>query len=355
MTYRTFKIISGIRGIRIFEKYLILGHTNMEISVNNQTIATNVDTSTFSLVVFDACLFFDIEDKKFSFDFSSNTLNEWLDIRPYFFFVQDKKVLCTKNARIENGNFVWDTVLFDYSKSEVISNYAKLSNVSVAFAKDTNLVICYLKTCGLTKFSLRTGNYEWELDLGGYKYLRHGREEEGKIDKIIGLWEHQLLVAMSDEELVSVDIHTGKVLWKTSNFNNTYLPDWRNRSMFRMSYWLIEAGKLYQLDGNVYYSVDLETQQFDLLWHNANDENELTIVHKTYTEDYIYFTGAYHYQLSPNLVGVFNRKTLTIDWITAVENLTGSLNQPPQVADDKLYVLDTGGTLHIFAREEKET
>ena len=257
------------------------------------------------------------------------------------------------NGIISNVIIIFkDNILSCFSTiyQKIIVNFPKIDKINNYISNEENIFF-QVDTITLKSLSLLTGNYEWELDLGGYQYLRHGREEEGKIDKIIGLWAHQLLVAMSDEELVSVDIHTGKVLWKTSNFNNTYLPDWRNRSMFRMAYWLIETGKLYQLDGNVYYSVDLETQQFDLLWHNANDENELTIVHKTYTEDYIYFTGAYHYQLSPNLVGVFNRKTLIIDWIHEVENLTGSLNQPPQVADDKLYVLDTGGTLHIFERE----
>ena len=130
-------------------------------------------------------------------------------------------------------------------------------------------------------------------------------------------------------------------------------------SQFRFVYWHIENGKMYQLDGNVYYSIDLNTQAVEILWTDKSVENCLTITHKTYTDDYVYFTGSYNQRLQPHLVGVFNRKTFSVDWIHDVDLTTDpkmgyppSLNQAPQVNGNKLYVLDTGGTLHIFEKTE---
>jgi hypothetical protein len=60
-----------------------------------------------------------------------------------------------------------------------------------------------------------------------------------------------------------------------------------------------------------------------------------------------------------SLLGVFNRQTRQIDWLHDMTlsidpNLgyVASLNQAPQISDDKLYVLDSGGTLHIFEKEQ---
>ena len=207
---------------------------------------------------------------------------------------------------------------------------------------------------------LQTGKIHWQTDLSGRKYLDIWHEEkEVKIQRIIGLYENQLLVAFSNEELISIDTQTGKILWETNDFIKTNLPDSRNISQFRFVYWHIENGKMYQLDGNVYYSIDLNTQAVEILWIDNSNENYLTITHKTYTEDYIFFTGSYNQRLQPHLVGVFNRKTLSVDWIHDVDltidpkmGYPPSLNQAPQVDGNKLYVLDTGSTLHIFEKTE---
>jgi len=223
----------------------------------------------------------------------------------------------------------------------------------------------------LRSLSLLTGEYEWELDLGGRKYLDDSQQEKiAQITQIISIWENQLLVVMDSGELISIDIHVGQILWSKADIYTRHwdkigfpclsLTDWRNRSQFWLNYWHLEDGYLHNLDGNVYYRISLETQALEILWQDdLQKESCLTFVHKTYTEDYIYFTGSYNHQLSPYLLGVFNRKTLQVDWLYDFGNqlvndkdyYAHSLNQAPQVGENKLYVLDSGGTLHIFECE----
>ena len=213
----------------------------------------------------------------------------------------------------------------------------------------------------LSKLSLILSEINWQTDLSGRKYLDVWQEEkEAKIQRIIGVYQNQLIVAFSHEELISIDTETGKILWETKDFVKTNLSDWRNQSQFRFVYWHIENGKMYQLDGNVYYSIDLNTQAVEILWKDDREDDYLTIIHKTYTNDYIYFTGSYNHRLQPHLIGVFNRKTLSVEWVKdmnfSVDTKLGyppSLNQAPQVDGDKLYVLDTAHTLHIFEKTEE--
>jgi hypothetical protein len=274
-----------------------------------------------------------------------------------------------KNLRLfrnENQNYCY----YDLEKKEVVQTYkAKFSGLYPSAYSNECLFIHKFPNPIISSLSLLTGEYEWEVDLGGRKYLDDSQaEKEANITEIIGIWENQLLVVMDSGELISIDIHTGKILWSknvhlrhwdTTEVAYPVLRDWRNRSQFWRNYWHLENGYLYNLDGNVYYRVSLATQTLEILWQDdLSKEEYLTFSHKTYTEDYIYFTGSYNRALSPYLLGVFNRKTLAVEWLydfgDALANqgdYAHSLNQAPQVAGNKLYVLDSGGTLHIFERE----
>jgi outer membrane protein assembly factor BamB len=198
--------------------------------------------------------------------------------------------------------------------------------------------------------SLQTGEYIWGTDLK-ISYPSAALEEL-TILQLIGIYEEQLLVSLSNRELLSLNIHTGKVLWQTHNFVKAYLSDRRNTSFFSFVYWTLGDGKLYQLDGNTYLSMDISTQKVEVLWRDSAEENFLTIIHKMYTEDYIFFTGSRNHALVPELCGIFDRRSLKIKAVHQVDGLTGSLSQPPQIEGNDVYVLDSGGTLHIYEVSE---
>ncbi len=212
----------------------------------------------------------------------------------------------------------------------------------------------------LKSLSLLTGEYEWEVDLGKRKYMDLGQEKEAHIRNIVGVWENILVVTMTHNEVITIDLKTGTILWETQDLLKKHLHK-GNAGKWRgyLQNCYIENGKLYELTSSIYYSIDLQTQRVEILWQDTREHEFVTVVHSTYTENYVYFTGSYNNRFQPHLLGVFNRQTRQIDWLhdmtlSVDPNLgyVASLNQVPQVTDDKLYILDSGGTLHIFEKEQ---
>jgi outer membrane protein assembly factor BamB len=241
------------------------------------------------------------------------------------------------------------------TSTKILSNSAEI----LRLVENKNLFL-YLPSTTLKSLSLLTGEYEWEADLGGRKYLDFSQEKTAEIRHIVGVWENLLVVTMTHNEVVSIDIETGNILWETKDLLKKHLQNdnsgkWRSY----LENCHLENGKLYELTSSIYYSIDLQTQKVEILWQDKRERDYVTVVHTTYTENYIYFTGSYNNRFQPHLLGVFNRRTLQIDWAENMDlsidpklGYVASLNQAPQVSEDKLYVLDSGGTLHIFEKEK---
>jgi hypothetical protein len=198
------------------------------------------------------------------------------------------------------------------------------------------------------------------VDLGGRSYITDRAEQkEATIGQIVGIWEGCLLFVLG-VNFVSINCETGKIEWETTDFMNCFLseiPNYKQGRPFDNLY--LENGKLYNLTGSIYYAFDVVSQAFELLWLDNRKDEFLNIKHATFTEDYIYFTASFNQNISPTVLGVFNRKTLTIDWqhepnLAIDPNLgyLASLNNAPQVGENELYVLDSSGTLFIFEKDE---
>jgi hypothetical protein len=260
-----------------------------------------------------------------------------------------------KNLRLfrnENQNYCY----YDLEKKEVVQTYkAKFSGLYPSAYSNECLFIHKFPNPIISSLSLLTGEYDWEVDLGGRKCVSASKEppEDASIQQIIGIWEHQLLVFLDNNQILSLDINKGKILWELPDFD-VHFPTGPSVAKAMYFHWHLENGKLYILKHHQYFSVDLNTQEVALLWQN--EDKTYTISHCTYTENYIYFT-AYGKEIEISILGVFNRKILQIDWLEKMimprmdSYAYVSFNQAPQVSENKLYVLDSGGTLHIFERE----
>jgi hypothetical protein len=253
--------------------------------------------------------------------------------------------------RDENLNYC----AYDLIQKNIVNKYA---------AKfDGKYPSCYYNECLLIhKFpepiiqslSLLTGEYEWETDLSHYSYKMSGWKYEARIQQVIGVWEGQLLVWMEGNKFLSLSVATGELLWEIRQWE--YSQGKGHGYQFGQGVHLDEAkGKCYLFEGTCYMEIDLATQKATILWQEDLITHQMRFARPNFTEEYIYFlTGG----VASSGVGVFNRKTLQIEWLYQFEFDESAdeilqLNQTPQVADNKLYVLDTGGTLHIFERSEE--
>lgn len=267
-------------------------------------------------------------------------------------------------------NKTLDSVLFAY-KSDGYYRSFKNGKELLLFEQETGILlftydedskILFRNMNILKSFSLKTGNCEWELDFGK-KINGFSRIEGNEISRIIGLSGEELLLSLSDFSLVSVNTNTGKIIW---NFNREQMEEILNQSTFLTVQGFengsIENHQLYILHGGCYIIFDLATQTAKTLWEASGIYEELSIVQTVFTYEYIYFTGAFGFPFNPNLLGVFNRQILNIDWLhegtelPQVGGYRGSYRQI-QVLGEKMYALDdsevSSGTLHIFEKTEE--
>ncbi len=263
-------------------------------------------------------------------------------------------VVISKNAILDDisNTFKYDFyyLLFDSNEETIL--FKNKSGVFVLNCTDTKSVFQSFNKLSL--YDLLTAKCYWELNLDGRKHINALKEEKDvTIIKVIGIEDNQLIVFMSNSELISIDIETGNILWETNDFIKNNLPYYSNYRMVSsiFYYGVLENGKFYQLQGNNYFSIDLQTQQVDILWEDKSETNYLTVQYTSYTEDYIYFTGSRNNRLSPYLLGAFNRKTLQVDWVHEPEGIVNPLTNAPQYVNGKLYILDSGGILHIYEKE----
>lgn len=345
--------LDNISGYTFHKRLLFSCNKVNELYSENQLICKSIDGK--SLKSTEDILFFSSVDENKTYVFQNDKLRS-IDSAVWLNTIYENTII---SYNYQANERVFSIQVFDYILNLPIKNIEiKLSLWNLIREKNYLYFWDYRKFI-IKRFSLILSEINWETDLKGRTYLDVWQEEkEVTIQRIIGIYENQLLLTLNNDELISIDIETGKVLWETKDFIKNNLPNSRNISQFRFVYWHIEGSKMYQLDGNIYYSIDLYSQEIEILWKDESLENFLTITHKTYTTDYIYFTGSYNNQLQPHLIGVFNRKLLKVDWVHDMDlsidpkmGYSPSLNQPPQVDENKLYVLDTGGTLHIFEKE----
>ncbi len=236
--------------------------------------------------------------------------------------------------------------VFDLGKNEI-----KWLNGSIIGLTQLNGIYFGIKDRQLlSKYDSNLGYLQWQSDLSPYKWYQFDGPKPAQIHQIVGISENILLVWMAGEQLLGLDVVTGKVFWKID-----FAPYFRITKWFTGSYyWNIQNHKLYLLKYLYYFEIDLATQEVKILWQNP--EESYSITHCCYTDEYVYFVASGS-ELGIEILGTFNRLSLTIEWL---ESLTMprldsysyvSFHQAPQVDGDRLYVLDSGGTLHIFEKQ----
>ncbi len=247
--------------------------------------------------------------------------------------------------KISPGNHI--KYLYNFINEKFIRDISDVPIIITDFFE-----MSYLSTV-IKKSSRLNNTINWEIDLSGRKYIVRDKEKNATIVKFIGIEDGMLIVFMSNKELISIDIETGKIIWETKDFIKKNLPTYNDYRMVRsiFYYGILENGKLYQLDGNIYYSIDLKTQEVEVLWEDKSEKEYLTCQYASYTEDYVYFTGSRDNRFSPYLLGAFNRKTLQLDWIHEPEGIVNPLTNVPHYVNGKLYILDSGRVLHIYDKE----
>ena len=200
------------------------------------------------------------------------------------------------------------------------------------------------------KFSIQTiGNY----------LNKRGRETCYSVEKIIGIWNNEILIGFSNSLIVSLDIETGKEIRRWQVLDG-YYQDIRGVAnqipASNMFLYDDENGKLIALQLSSYVEIDLSTSQ--VIVKSLNDEmDKIGILHLNNQTSYgisssHLFTTASgtDYKLDESFQNIIaiNRKSFEIDWSHRFAPEDEGVNGTPVYESGKLYQLTGAGTLYVF-------
>ncbi len=174
----------------------------------------------------------------------------------------------------------------------------------------------------------------------------------GKILNFLGVHENVLVVCLqlgNAYGLMGLDIYTGKILWNRD--------DW---GLLQGHHTTMKDGKIFSLKGgfssdSYYLEADIATVSLIRYGEVPNlKKHGFSVFNYTLHENSIYFTANKLGTTDATIIGVLAYDNLELLWWQEVELQNEAffgLSNKPVIDGDRLYILDTGGTLHIFERE----
>lgn len=295
-----------------------------------------------------------VEDVVDNFIFNNYLLlNKKRDV--FIFNIDNNEITTIPNTlsvnTIANDTYYWVFVdAFDYSKLFLI-DFKKgfKSDLSINYKYSWEFIFAYKSTIIffqnsiLKLYSISSETIEWEA------YINRN----GDIFHLLGVRNDELLVlwkrGYDTYGVIGFNIHNGHILWNIDNnpLLNGLTTEFTNNqhSLFSTKG---EGG------GSYFIELDLNLKQVSRYGDLPGfRQNNLQITWSWVKEDKVYFT-ALHQSRFANTVGVFDYQTLELIWwetlpLSANDFIGGG--ESLQIDGDKLYVLDSGGTLHIFERE----
>lgn len=198
----------------------------------------------------------------------------------------------------------------------------------------------------LKSINLEAGTHNWETDLGVY------------ISSVLGVFDNKLWIYTGTNELISLALDTGQILQQIrSNDLHSSVSD---ANLVAYAVHFEEAhGRLTFLKERDYLEFDLATCQVtrQKSFDTGNPQTDWAFSVSSLDGDYCYFVGNQGRDSGfAQWVGVLSRTTLEVEWSEHLGKYNPrnywALNKAPLSDDNKLYVHDSEGTLHIFEKEE---
>lgn len=339
----------NVKGVKIASASEIVGYSDGQLFVNATKIAEGIDTVSNSMKICKNFLLFFKENYTGCYDLIGRSLYEIVGFTAYPFSMSKDTLICTYNTDYVNGEFTWNTGLINFKENRLIKEYSLLKNTSIAYADESSVII--YTGSGLGKIQPYENLYLWRTELENVLVKSNGKQ----IEKISGIYKSKLWVC-GGEVLLGLNIETGEVIHRfVTPSIKMYESDQCYLDTLRANDAVIDEEKqlLYGLEHNTYYEIKLD-EAFPTLryWIFEKECKELHCYAphsygKAYTDTHIFFIDKMNFT-----VGAFKRdsKQLELIYKFPKNSCTGFLNEI-QVNGDKLYVLDTGGTLHVFERK----
>ena len=203
-----------------------------------------------------------------------------------------------------------------------------------------------------------TGQFLWEFPLSSLGKWKNSWDEERDFEvyKLIGIYNNIFWAFIEIGGFIGLDIKTGELKYRISEYHMGK----ESKLFFRSDYYLDnERGKIFGL-AHIFIEIDLNQDPPFATQYGLQEEFEKYNIKKANdtAEDYIIQDNLLYFYLAEKLrFGVLDINTKEIIYISepiAVVERDNSFTRlrDLKVSENKVYILDSNHTLHIFEREK---
>ncbi|WP_315424931.1 hypothetical protein [Capnocytophaga sputigena] len=214
-----------------------------------------------------------------------------------------------------------------------------------------------------------TGQFLWEFplsSLGKWKNPYTDEEIDFQVRRLIGIYNNIFWVFLNAEGFIGLDIETGELKYRIPEYHqaigktSTSSYD-HSKGFFRSDYLLnSEKGKILGLAVDVFIEIDLTQEPPFVTQYGLQEEFEKYNIKKANDTagSYVVQDNLLYFYLAEKLkFGILDINTKEIIYISepiAVVERDDSFTRlrDLKVSENKVYILDSNHTLHIFEREQ---
>ena len=217
----------------------------------------------------------------------------------------------------------------------------------------------YDDVMSIRAFSIQKKEHLWEFSLASFGKWKNSWDEERyfKVYKLIGIYNNIFWAFIEIGGFIGLDIKTGELKYRISEYHMGK----ESKLFFRSDYYLDnERGKIFGL-AHIFIEIDLNQAPPFVTQYGLQEEFEKYNIKKAndIAEDFVVQDNLLYFYLAEQLrFGILDINTKEIIYISepiAVVERDDCFTQLKdlKVSENKIYILDSNHTLHIFEREEQ--
>ena len=202
-------------------------------------------------------------------------------------------------------------------------------------------------------------NFLWEFSLASLGKWKNSWDEERdfEIRHFIGIYNRIIWAFIEIGGFIGLDIETGELKYRISEYHMGK----ESKLFFRSDYYLDnERGKIFGL-AHIFIEIDLNQDPPFVTQYGLQEEFEKYNIKKAndIAEDFVVQDNLLYFYLAEQLkFGILDINTKEIIYVSdpiAVVERDDSFTRlrDLKVSENKVYILDSNHTLHIFEREEQ--
>ena len=257
---------------------------------------------------------------------------------------------------------IFITALLD--REENLMVLGDIDKFSISFFQMGIYIYTYKKdkiyddVMSIRAFSIQKKEHLWEFPLSSLGKWKNSWDEERffEVYKLIGIYNNIFWAFIEIGGFIGLDIKTGELKYRISEYHMGK----ESKLFFRSDYYLDnERGKIFGL-AHIFIEIDLNQDPPFVTQYGLQEEFEKYNIKKANdtAEDFVVQDNLLYFYLAEQLrFGILDINTKEIIYISepiAVVERDDSFTQLKdlKVSENKVYILDSNDTLHIFEREK---